>query len=85
MISKKRFYKSKSKIDTQYKGFKGFENVWNNRNVCAYPNIGWHLDATFLNIYLEGQPKSKHFVFVAIDPATNKFVFAKTFQMARNP
>ena len=65
-------------MQNEQTGFKS-SNLWNNRNVCASPNIGWHLDVTFVNVCLENKPKSKHYIYSAIDPATNRFIFTKTF------
>ena len=76
--------RSQVKSVIESKKFTRFDNIWDHKDICASPNIRSHLDANFLNVSVVSRTHTKHYVYAAIDPATNKFVFAKTFLSKNN-
>lgn len=72
-------YSKHKKTDFNRNQFKIYDNVWDNRNFCALPNLGWHVDASILDCQVVGNTKSKHVLVSAVDPATNRIIFAKVF------
>lgn len=39
----------------------------------------WALEGTFLNVTLNNQTRTKHYLLMAVDPSMNKYVFTKVF------
>lgn len=80
MIPQSKFNKQYTKKKgNQENEESGFPDYLANRTVVSKNNIVWQMDGTFLNTSLVTEPKSKHFLLLAVDVATNRLVFTKVF------
>lgn len=57
----------------------GFPNILMNRTLLAKPRLVWQFDGYFLDTELNKNLGSKHYLMSAVDPATNKLIFSKSF------
>lgn len=57
----------------------GFPDVLINRIEIARPGMVWQVDGTSLNVMLDGDPKTSHYLLAGVDPATNMLIFVKVF------
>lgn len=56
-----------------------FPNLLLNRNVVARINLVWQIDGTVLNVNLNGEPDTKHYLVTAVDLSCGKLVMSKVF------
>ena len=65
------------KIDQNSANARLFPDVVDSRYITAVPDQQWHIDKTFCPVALKNRPESKHYIFVIIDPCTQRIVFSK--------
>ena len=70
----------KPRKENQY----SFPNLLRNKNLVARKNMSWAMDGTHLDITLNNQPKTKHYLLLIVDLHTNNIIQSKVFYSGTN-